>query len=144
MNSSPKNIQRESHYRSILKGISWRILGTIDTVVLSFLITKNGDISLKIAFTEVITKIVLYWLHERLWQLFCYGPQKRIISLAKSLSWRILGSLDTMILSWYYTGDLSKGMQIASLEILSKMILYYIHERAWTEIPTGTIRKFFK
>ncbi len=53
--------------RHILKSITWRLIGTIDTVVLSWVITGNLEIGLKIGGVEVITKMILYYFHERLW-----------------------------------------------------------------------------
>jgi len=137
--------KKESHIRSIIKGISWRIIGTIDTMLLSYLITGNLQQALKIGFTEVFTKILLYWLHERVWQYFLVGKQQsRVISIVKAASWRLLGSIDTLLISWYYSGSLKSGMSIASLELVTKIILYYFHERAWLKVPKGTLRKVFK
>jgi uncharacterized membrane protein len=53
--------------RHILKTITWRIVGTIDTIILSWLITGNLTIGLAIGGVEVLTKMVLYFLHERVW-----------------------------------------------------------------------------
>lgn len=57
----------DSHTRSIAKAVSWRVLGTVDTFVLSFLITGEAKLALAISGTEVITKLVLFWAHERVW-----------------------------------------------------------------------------
>ena len=63
-----------SYKRHILKTISWRILGTIDTILLSWLITGSWKLGLSIGGVEVITKMVLYFLHERAWYKFSnYG-----------------------------------------------------------------------
>ena len=51
--------------------------------------------------------------------------------LAKTLSWRLIGTLDTMFLSWFITGDLSVGLKIGGFELVSKMVLYYFHEQLW-------------
>jgi len=51
--------------------------------------------------------------------------------LAKTISWRIIGTLDTMILSALITGSWTIGLTIGGVEVLTKMILYFIHERAW-------------
>ena len=51
--------------------------------------------------------------------------------IAKTLSWRILGTLDTFILSWVLTGDVRVGAAIGGAEVITKTILYYFHERAW-------------
>lgn len=52
-------------------------------------------------------------------------------SVVKSVSWRILGTLDTMAISWLVTGKLSWALSIASVEVVTKMVLYIIHEQAW-------------
>jgi uncharacterized membrane protein len=57
----------ESHPRSLLKAVSWRILGSIDTFVLSLLFTHKPFLAASIAGTETITKILLYYFHERAW-----------------------------------------------------------------------------
>ena len=67
-----KNIKKstkESHTRSILKGISWRIIATLTTISIAYLITGKLDFALEIGGIEVISKIVLYYFHERLWQI---------------------------------------------------------------------------
>lgn len=61
--------EKESHLRSVLKGVSWRVVGTLDTMVLSYVFTGSLKIAAAIGGTEVITKIFLYYLHERAWQL---------------------------------------------------------------------------
>lgn len=51
--------------------------------------------------------------------------------ILKTITWRIIGTLDTMILSWIITGSLKIGMAIGGVEVITKMVLYYLHERAW-------------
>ena len=55
-------------------------------------------------------------------------------SLAKTVSWRIVGTLDTMIISYLITGELATAFSIGSIEVFTKMILYYFHERIWAAI----------
>ena len=50
--------------------------------------------------------------------------------LAKTVTWRIVGTVDTFLLGWLVSGDAKIGMAIGGLEVLTKMVLYYIHERA--------------
>jgi uncharacterized membrane protein len=57
----------ETKLRSLTKAITWRITGSIDTFLISWLITGQPLIASGIAFTELITKVFLYWLHERIW-----------------------------------------------------------------------------
>lgn len=53
--------------RHILKSVTWRLVGTIDTVLLGWLITGNLELGLKIGGVEVVTKMILYYFHERIW-----------------------------------------------------------------------------
>ena len=63
-----------SRKRHILKTVSWRLIGTVDTIVLSGFITGSWKFGLAIGGVEVITKMVLYYFHERAWYKFSrYG-----------------------------------------------------------------------
>ena len=63
------------------------------------------------------------------------GTRKR--SLLKTISWRVIGTLDTMIISWIITGSFKWGVAIGSVEVITKMVLYYLHERAWYKSSYG-------
>ncbi|OUR69353.1 hypothetical protein A9Q76_09820 [Arcobacter sp. 31_11_sub10_T18] len=63
--------------------------------------------------------------------------EKAYRSVVKTISWRVIGTLDTMIISYFITGDLIMAASIGSIEVVTKMILYYFHERAWNKIPLG-------
>jgi uncharacterized membrane protein len=63
----------ESHRRSLLKGISWRVTGTADTLILSYFFTGSIQIALGIGATEVVTKVVLFYFHERFWNKLSWG-----------------------------------------------------------------------
>ncbi len=60
--------------------------------------------------------------------------------LLKTISWRIIGTLDTMILSWIITGSLKIGMAIGGVEVITKMVLYYFHESAWYKFSNYGIK----
>ena len=51
--------------------------------------------------------------------------------LAKTITWRVVGTIDTILLSWLITGNLTVGLTIGGIEVMSKMILYFAHERVW-------------
>jgi adenylylsulfate kinase len=67
---------RETHTRSIAKAVSWRILGTVATSLLVFLFTRKFILSLAIGATEFVTKIGLFWVHERLWDTIRLGRRE--------------------------------------------------------------------
>ena len=64
---------KESSARSLVKAVSWRTLGSIDTFILSYIFTKDVKAAGAIASTEVITKIALYFVHERVWAQIGWG-----------------------------------------------------------------------
>ncbi|MEJ6557503.1 MAG: DUF2061 domain-containing protein [Flavobacteriaceae bacterium] len=68
LNSSTKNTSAESVRRSVLKTISWRIIGTCDTVIISYLITGTIQQALSIGLIELSSKMLLYFFHERAWK----------------------------------------------------------------------------
>jgi uncharacterized membrane protein len=57
----------EGHGRSFIKAVSWRAVGSIDTFTIGFFITGRVDLAGSIAGVEIVTKILLYYLHERVW-----------------------------------------------------------------------------
>ena len=59
-------------------------------------------------------------------------------SILKTISWRIVGTLDTIALGWFITGDPTVGLKVGGLELITKFILYYIHERLWIKNKYGT------
>lgn len=63
--------------------------------------------------------------------------EKPVRSIAKAVSWRILGTLDTMVIAWFITGELTMALSIGSIEVLTKMVLYFFHERLWNVIKWG-------
>jgi uncharacterized membrane protein len=65
----------DTSVRSLAKAVSWRITGTIDTFIISWIITGEILLASGIAFTEIMTKIVLFWTHERVWNRIKWGRQ---------------------------------------------------------------------
>jgi uncharacterized membrane protein len=129
-----------SHKRHIAKAITWRLVGPIDTFILSWIISGDPFVGLKIGVAEVITKMGLYYLHERVWfKLNVTDSKKRHI--IKTITWRFIGTLDTFILSWIISGNPLVGLKIGFSEVITKMILYYFHERAWYKINYGLTKR---
>jgi uncharacterized membrane protein len=76
----------EGHHRSVAKAISWRLTGSLDTLILSYLVTKNLVLAGSIASAETITKVVLYYVHERAWTAIPWGRRSRMH--LKRFPWR--------------------------------------------------------
>lgn len=147
--------------RSVAKAVSWRVVGTIDTLILSYLLitylgpffgleNSEGE-ALKaasyIAITEVATKLVFYFLHERFWAWLRWGTsavngrrkESYRRTTTKTATWRTIASLDTMVLAWFFTGNIATAMSIGGLEVFTKLILYFFHERIWSNLPFGIV-----
>jgi uncharacterized membrane protein len=63
----------DTHSRSLAKAFSWRMTGTIDTIIISLVVTGSVKLAATIGLTEVVTKSLLYYLHERAWLRIPYG-----------------------------------------------------------------------
>lgn len=158
---APSHFPRVTHSRHIAKAVSWRVVGSIDTLVLSYLlITLLGPLfglehdkgqafkaASTIAITEVATKTLLYYLHEHGWEKLRWGIETRghrrtesyRRSTTKTATWRVLASLDTMLLAWIFTGNVATAISIGGTEVITKLILYFLHERVWSRIPFGIV-----
>lgn len=132
----------QSRKRHIAKTITWRIVATLDTFLLSWIISGNPAIGLKIGIVEVVTKMILYYLHERTWFKINLSKDGKILEsrlrhIGKTFTWRLIGTLDTMLLAWWISGDPLIGLKIGFAEVLTKMLLYYAHERFWYRTNYG-------
>jgi uncharacterized membrane protein len=65
---------------------------------------------------------------------FSDRADKPVKSVIKAVSWRIVGTIDTMIISYFITGRITVAISIGSVEVITKTILYYFHERVWAHI----------
>jgi uncharacterized membrane protein len=138
----------ESHERSLVKGISWRIIATTDTFLVVFIITCvldqcSVENALKIGFIEFFLKLLIYYAHERAWlqliKSFIFSKQQ---SLLKTISWRLVATTTTFLISGAVLNEFNEiALFIALLELISKFILYYTHERIWIKIPLGLNKK---
>lgn len=63
--------------------------------------------------------------------------EKPIRSIAKAVSWRVIGTLDTLLISYILTGEVAIAASIASIDFITKMFLYFFHERLWNKINWG-------
>ena len=63
----------DTHSRSFAKALSWRVTGTIDTMIISLVVTGSIKLAATIGLTEVVTKSLLYYFHERAWLKISYG-----------------------------------------------------------------------
>ncbi|MCP4131561.1 MAG: DUF2061 domain-containing protein [bacterium] len=65
--------------------------------------------------------------------------EKSYRSVVKAFSWRITGTLDTVLVAFFITGKISAALSIGAVEVFTKMVLYYLHERAWNKVKLGRV-----
>lgn len=158
----PKEALPEKRWRSMAKAVSWRMVGSLDTLALAYLVMRylfpalGLDAGVEphkmlhtasyIAMAEVITKIALFYVHDRVWvhvpwnvKTTAKGDKREGMSrsAAKTLSWRALASADTALLAFIFTGTIGTALTISGLEVWTKLVLFFIHERIWQRIPFG-------
>ena len=149
--TSVKKYINESVLRSILKSFSWRIIAISDTIVTVLIVTCIlGDCGIKNALTigvlEFSIKFIGYYMHERIW--LCFQFEKRFgvtRTLFKTLSWRVIATIITFIVAGEIlnTHD-NAALYIAGIEIFTKSLLYFMHERIWLNLQLGKIRSLVK
>ena len=66
----------EKPYRSFVKALSWRLTGTVDTMVVSYIVTGKVKLAVSIGAIELFTKVGLYYMHERVWNKLSFGRVK--------------------------------------------------------------------
>ena len=65
------------------------------------------------------------------------NSEKPLRSVLKALSWRVVGTLDTLVVSYFLTGEIALATSIASIDFLTKLVLYFFHERIWNKVKWG-------
>ena len=146
-------VERKRH---IAKAITWRIIGTIDTWLISYILVyyigdtpeKATEAASYIAGLELISKTILYYFHERIWYRLSFGFTPRVRHIIKTISWRLVGAIDTILLVFvvyfFLFGKTEGAAEIAvsmfSIEIVTKMVLYYLHERVWYTSNWGVLK----
>lgn len=138
----------ESHLRSVSKVVTWRILITLSHMVNAFIVTGSLLMGLKIAGLALIINSTLFWIHERLWNIFQWNrksdPEKEFNegqprSISKILTWRVLITFSNFLIPFLITGSWGSAAIFAGMATVVNMILYWSHERAWNWVKWGKI-----
>ena len=76
-------------------------------------------------------------MNESLKQL----PESRVRSVLKAFTWRVIATFTTILIAYFFTGEVAVAISIGGVEFVLKMVIYYVHERAWQFLPRGSIRR---
>ena len=69
--------------------------------------------------------------------------ESHVRSILKGLTWRIIATSTIFVITYFTTGEIKTAATVASIEFPVKLLIYYLHERAWLMVPSGAIRKRF-
>ncbi len=135
----------QSQKRHIAKTITWRIIASATTFVLTlFFFKEDPDATQKamwVALFESTSKMIFYYYHERAWYSIKLKMRSSVRHLIKTVTWRIIASLTTFIIALIIfkedTQAMEKASGIAIVETFIKMLLYYLHERVWYKQDLG-------
>jgi len=105
---------QETQTRSVAKALTWRILGTVATTALVFMFTRRFSLSLAVGGLEFLSKIGLYWFHERAWDRLRFGRQQvePVVLWFTGLS----GSGKSMIADWSARELIARGFKVERLD----------------------------
>ena len=146
-----KKYTNESVLISLTKSLSWRIIAISDTIITVFIVTCIlGDCGVKnaltIGFLEFLIKFVVYYIHERIWLSIQFEDRFGVTrTLYKTLSWRVIATVITFIVAGEVINTQDNvALYIIGVEIFTKSLLYYVHERIWIIFPLGKLRLIVK
>jgi len=142
------HIHGETKRRSVVKALTWRVIASLDTTIIAYFVTGDITQAISIGGFEVITKMVIYFFHERAWNGIKWGKRIEDLpgvktadtkrrSVLKAATWRVLGTIDTFVLSSIFTKNVKHATGIALIELITKPILYFFHERFWNSVFWG-------
>ncbi|MEM6814469.1 MAG: DUF2061 domain-containing protein [Bacteroidota bacterium] len=135
----------KSRKRHIAKTVTWRIIATGTTFLLTiFFFREDPNATEKaswVAVSEAILKMVFYYYHERIWFSIKMNLRSSIRHLFKTITWRVIASLTTFVLALLFFKDdpsaVEKATGVALIESILKMLFYYLHERVWHKSKFG-------
>ncbi len=128
-----------SRKRHIAKTITWRIVATGTTFILTLLFFRDDPNATEkatwVAIAEASLKMILYYYHERIWFKTKINVSSNVRHIFKTVTWRVIASVTTFLLALFFFKENPEAMEkatwIALIETALKMLFYYLHERAW-------------
>ena len=139
-------IFQETNLRSFLKTLSIRICFSLSHLVNGFIVSGAWIIGAQIAGVAALVNMILFWLHERFWNRSQWNRNDAIKitfidghprTLCKSVSWRILITLNNFLIPYLTTGSWQQAMAFLTIATVVNIIIYYSHERIWNIISYG-------
>lgn len=138
-----------SRKRHIAKTLTWRVLATTTTFILTLIFFKDDPNATEkaswVALVESSAKMIFYYYHERIWFAAKLNIKSSIRHIFKTITWRVIASGTTFIVAFFFFREdpdaIKKAGSVAIIESGIKMLIYYLHERAWHRSKFGLEEK---
>lgn len=136
----------ETQARTISKVVSWRVLLTSSHMINAFIATGSLMMGLKIAGLALVINSILYWSHERAWNIFQWNRKQKENSkytegqprtISKMLTWRVLITGSNFLIPYLATGSWGSAVIFAGLATVVNMFLFWSHDRVWNMVVWG-------
>lgn len=136
----------ERHPRTVAKLITWRVVMLATQTLAGFLTTGNATTGFQIAMILAIINTILFWLHDRLWNILNWGRikdtkkefnEKYLRTIVKSITWRILMIIVITSVAYLRTGNFKTAVLFMSTAAILAILAYWFHERIWNIIRWG-------
>ena len=132
-------LKMNSRKRHIAKTFTWRVIATATTFTLTMIFFREDPNATTkatwVAAIETVLKMIIYYYHERIWFNTKLKLRSSVRHLLKTITWRFTASLTTFLIAYFIFKEdpnaMEKATGIALVEIILKMLFYYLHERAW-------------
>ena len=138
-------ILKETHARTVVKTISWRVLLTLSHIINGLIVSGSLLIGLQIAGLSAIINSILFWAHERAWNIFLWNRKqtdKDFVeghprTLSKIITWRVLITGSNFLIPFIMTGSWGAAAAFLGIATFVNIALFWGHERAWNKIHWG-------
>lgn len=133
----------EKHPRTIVKVITFRILFTLSHLINGLIVTGSLLMGAQIAGAAAVINSILYWIHERLWNIAPWNRREDAKinfnegnprSISKTLTWRVVVTSSNFLIPYFITGSFGSAVLFAGIATAVNMFLCWAHERVWNRI----------
>jgi len=122
---------KDSHKKSIVKSLVWRIIGVFWLASITWIFTRNWITVSTVTFIHHGTFLIVFYLHERVWLHSTIKPKVKYA--IKAITYEIiLGNVILGLITYFVTGDIKQMTRITLIYIQSKLILYYFYDWVWS------------
>lgn len=132
------SLEKHAAWRSLTKGLTFRIVATLTTIVVSYVVTGTMETALKIGPLDFVLKFIVYYIHERLWLLDALQrfENRRFL---KMWSWKAIALSMTIGTTIAVTGRPDLALKVGPADFFLKLFIFYAHEAIWDAIPYGRV-----